>query len=405
MDIARKLTLTLVIVLLATPLFPGAAQARDLYDDEIVFGGSYTLADGEILDGNLLVFGGSATLERDSLVNGDVLLVGGSLVINGEVAGNIGATGGSVSLQEEAVVRGSVSMFGGNLDQEQGAVIMGEVITEPRGPFQFTFPGGVRAPDIRVRTAPLWALLRYFFSAFALAALAILLVMFWPTQAGRVSNSVVAQPLIAGSLGLITLVVGLVLLVAMAITLILIPASFLGAVILVVMVAFGWISLGLEVGRRLERAFNQEWPLPVSAGLGTLLLTLVVNSFGFIFCIGWLAPFAISVLGLGGVLLTRFGTRPYPGYTVGAPPLPPAPPATPPPAGPWIQAEIDQGERAGLGVRQDAPQVASTLAAEPGAGEGGAIVYPARETGHESQREDEVLPFTPPDHPSSEEQI
>jgi len=52
--------------------------------------------------------------------------------------------------------------------------------------------------------------------------------------------------------------------------------------------------------------------LPLSAALGTFVLNFVTNGIGFIPCIGWLVPFMVSMLGLGAVFLSRFGTQPYP---------------------------------------------------------------------------------------------
>ena len=42
------------------------------------------------------------------------------------------------------------------------------------------------------------------------------------------------------------------------------------------------------------------------------MLTLVTFGIDSIPCVGWLAPFFVTALGLGGVLLTRFGTQDYP---------------------------------------------------------------------------------------------
>ena len=59
--------------------------------------------------------------------------------------------------------------------------------------------------------------------------------------------------------------------------------------------------------------FEKDWPLPVAAGVGTFALALVVDSVGtFIYCVGWLVPALIGLFGIGGVILTRFGTQQYP---------------------------------------------------------------------------------------------
>jgi len=79
-----------------------------------------------------------------------------------------------------------------------------------------------------------------------------------------------------------------------------------------VLLTFGWIALGLEVGKRLAHALNVNWSLIADAGLGTMLLSLMANSISFTPCVGWIVPTVIGFVGMGGVILTILGTRPYP---------------------------------------------------------------------------------------------
>ena len=90
--------LMLFMVLLAALLWPQAALAQDGQGDKFVFGGTYTLAEGEELDGSLYVVGGIATLENGSHVTGDVVLAGGTLQSNGQIDGDVLAAGGLVTL-------------------------------------------------------------------------------------------------------------------------------------------------------------------------------------------------------------------------------------------------------------------------------------------------------------------
>jgi hypothetical protein len=144
------------------------------------------------------------------------------------------------------------------------------------------------------------------------AALAALVMLFFEKHTRHVSRAALYQPVIGGSIGLLTLIVAVVLAVILSITIILIPVALIGVLILAFAIAFGWIAIGLEVGQRAAQALHQEWPAPVSAALGTFVLNFVANGIGFIQCVGWLVPFLIGLLGLGAVLLSRFGTQAYP---------------------------------------------------------------------------------------------
>ena len=52
----------------------------------------------------------------------------------------------------------------------------------------------------------------------------------------------------------------------LAITILLIPVSFIGLVLLLAAGLFGWIAIGLEVGKRLAEAFKWELQPPAAAG-------------------------------------------------------------------------------------------------------------------------------------------
>jgi hypothetical protein len=96
----------------------------------------------------------------------------------------------------------------------------------------------------------------------------------------------------------------------------------LAAVALALAWLFGLIAIGTEVGERFTRAINQTWAPPLTAGLGTFLMMIVVGGIGLVPCIGWLGTLLVALLGIGGVILTIFGTQPYPRVVV--PTTPPA---------------------------------------------------------------------------------
>jgi hypothetical protein len=62
------------------------------------------------------------------------------------------------------------------------------------------------------------------------------------------------------------------------------------------------------------------------------VLTLTVEVLGFLPCIGALLAIGLASLGLGAVILTRFGTQAY--VLSALPPAPPAPTAPPAPPAP-----------------------------------------------------------------------
>ncbi|TFH35812.1 MAG: hypothetical protein E4G99_06445 [Anaerolineales bacterium] len=311
----RILSVSLVVLVLLMAL-PITAFAGGQYDGRVVLGGNFVLESGEVLDGDLAIIGGQATLEEGSEVRGSVFLVGGNLVAYGAITRDVVVMGGNVNLGPSVVVGGDLVTFGGNVNRS-GAVIGGDVIATDEltllpldwqrsfnldglpvvfGDYGRSFEGRV---------------IGYLFQSFMLAALAVLALMFWPKQARVVSDTLIEQPVMAGALGLLTVIVAPILFLLLIITICLAVVGVAGVVVLVAAWVLGWIALGLEVGQRLSKASNQDWQPVLAGGLGTLILSLVANGIGFIPCVGWMAPFILGAIGMGAVIMTRFGTRRY----------------------------------------------------------------------------------------------
>jgi hypothetical protein len=306
--IAQKLLILLAIAALASLALPQVARAAA--PSKIIIADTYTLESGEILDEDIVILGGMVTLEEGSRVTGDIMLVGGTLDVAGTVEGDITATGGTVSLTATAVVQGDISTAGAALDRDEEATVEGEVRSEYANPF-VTFPPGVPVPNLQVPTHPFLAALGFFARAVLWALLAMVLGMFVATPLQRTSQAVLTEPLIAGGLGLMTIIVAPLVLAAIGITILLLPVTIIGFLLLALAWAYGLIALGAELGKRFIAIFNREWHPALAAGLGTFLLILVLNGMdAAIPCLGWVPKVLVGLLGLGGVL-TRFGSENY----------------------------------------------------------------------------------------------
>lgn len=347
------LVFSLIFLLLAGPT--SVASAKALSDDKVIAGGEYTLADGETLEGNLVILGGSVTLEENSMVTGSVVIVGGSSELGGEVEGDVVVFGGSVTLLETVVIQGDLVRSGGSIDAEEGYEVQGnETQSIPDGTaFPFvddnaevvppSTPANVVRSGVEGLVSELMRVLLAAISALSLAIfaglLAMLVVALMPEPVERVTAAITQAPILSGGLGLLTLIAVPVLAVlVMVLTLFCFtPVSFVAMLMYVVAIFLGWLALGALLGERLMRAARSQTISPVlAAGLGTFLITLLVNLFNASPLLPELGSFFGSVvsallaaIGLGAVVLTRFGLRPYfPGLAAPAP----VQPAPPPPA-------------------------------------------------------------------------
>jgi hypothetical protein len=332
-------------------------------DGKFVFGGSYTLRSGERLSGDLVVFGGDATVESDSRVDGNVVVIGGDVDIAGRVGRDVVLIGGMARLRSSAVVGGQLVRVGGGLQQDEGAQIHGGE------------SGGVTIPPIPpvppVPSVPrprvvewwqfgansfinfVWHVTRAVGSTILLALLALFVVSLWREPVDRVRQTIANATGVSWVVGFLTPLAFAVIVPAFAVlSAILVLALCLGLVgfVLIAVVSLalaiawlmGWIALGQIAGERLLHAIGTHDATPAaSAAVGTAVITLVWLALEPFCGLGWLF-FALSApLGLGAVILTRFGTQDYGTSSLGGGFRPPAPPAPPVPPTPPIPGPME----------------------------------------------------------------
>jgi len=342
---SKLISLFLLMGMLFIPLTPASAEGP-AFDGRVVFGQSFTLENGNTLDGDLLVFGGSAEIEEEASVNGNIILIGGELTVDGNVTGDVSVTGGEVFLGSAAHIFGDLITVGATLEKADSAQVDGQIYntaTSWVGGNSVDHPQIPVVPDpnpnIHFNFNPFGAIGNLFGQAFGLAVLAMVVMLFLARHADRIAHAVIAQPLTAAGLGLLTCTLAPVAFVTLGIlsifiiTLIVtVPLIIVLAIALGMAAIFGWIAIGYEIGQRITGALHQEWHPALSAGLGTFLLTLVVNGatvLNFIpgvACFTWILPSLVGVVALGGVVMTRFGTQTVeaPGAATPAAPAPEA---------------------------------------------------------------------------------
>jgi hypothetical protein len=332
----KKLNALLVlIVLFASLAIPMDVSAKPievpLLDDKVIVGESFTLESGETLDGSLIVLGGVISLEEGSLVEGDVFVVGGNVTVEGEILNSLVAIGGVLSITDSAVIYGDLIAPATVLKREEGSQVYGQIISDT-SQFDIEIPEIPEIPDIpeieisprpfifldniAFTLGPVTSVFWFLFRTFAFSAVAALILMFAPAHTSRASKAIVSNPVLAGILGLITIFVACIMAIPMvlvAFTIILLPLSLLYFILFGLTLLYGWVVVGSEVGKRFAGAVNNGWSPALQAGIGTFALVFLVGTFGFMSLGGFgaLLGIVISSVGLGAVLLTRFGTRDY----------------------------------------------------------------------------------------------
>jgi len=322
--IFKLFTLLILLSLLLVPTRSVEAQGPNPDGSgQVIFGSNYTVESGDTFEGDLVVFGGNVTIEEDASVNGDLVVVGGTIKSNGETSGSVVVVGGQISLEESALVAGDVVTIGGQLERAEGAKIEGEVVNNvapnvsfPAGRIPPTAPDAPTVPDvappnINIDFNPFGEFFGILVWAVGAAAFAMLLALFWQPQIERTGQAIISQPVMTGAIGLLSVVVAAILFLTILPPILIAFAWF-----------FGIVAMGLQVGERLGKSFNQEWTPPLTIGFGTFLLVLAGGIIGLVPCLGGIVLFLLGLVGIGASVITLFGTRPIqvPAMTVYTPP-------------------------------------------------------------------------------------
>ncbi|MGH2537111.1 MAG: bactofilin family protein [Candidatus Promineifilaceae bacterium] len=317
-------------------------------DDLATFGGGLRVEAGATVDGDVSVYGGTAELGGE--ITGDVNVFGGSAEVSGLIDGDLVAFGGSVELARSAQISGDCFVFGGSLaadglaqadcqslaDEWPGVVqgLVGPEALPNLPPLPGQPPEAPARPDGIGDGLPgrggWWAQVSEAAgAAVVLGMLALAVALVAPRNLSQVSQTLTANPVASGTVGVLTAVAGpaliLVLLLLSTLLILALCVGLLGypivlalSILLLVGGLMGWVAVGTAFGRRLAGWLKLEnRGLPLLAALGTAGLTFAFNLLpelpfllgGWLF---WIAGALLFCVGLGAVALTRFGTRRYP---------------------------------------------------------------------------------------------
>ncbi len=355
--IASLIVLLFMIALPVMAQKPGGSSEGG----RVVFGTNFTLEEGDVIKGDVVVFGGNFEMEAGSKVKGDVVVFGGNVNIAGEVKGDVAAIGGNVYVDEDGAVKGDLVGLGGQIEVAEGADVSGAVGEGPE--FSFGEKGfSFEIPPIPTITAPqhapeppqtpelpkppvapkrevkphtgssFFSWLAHFigdgiagiFWAAILGGLSVLLVLFFPAHIRTIEDTLSKAAPISFVLGVVTLAAtaATVALLTLFFWLIIpLCGIFIVGLFWTLAMFAGWTVAGKLLGNKIFSAFGNSKASNISTtllGVTALTLISVMPFLDQLPDLGWMFDFAGGVVGflagsvgLGAVVLSRFGTRRY----------------------------------------------------------------------------------------------
>ena len=286
---------------------------------------------------------GSVHVAEDEHLRNEVVAIMGSADIEGRVDGDVVAVLGGVRLGPRAVVNGEVVSVGGPIHREPGAQVRGDVVEVAFAPQLFGPMVGVGAFGSDLFSG--WARLMgtgLRIGVMLLVSLAIVAIAGRPVS--RIAHRVAEDPWVCGFVGRAAAVlfvpVLVITIVFLAISIIGIPLLLLipfAIVALLLGVLMGFAGVAHRIGQWVVGTARS--PL-VATAVGVVLIAAGAVLARLLWLIpGPIGPIAFTVgaiglfleyiawtVGLGALLLTRFGTQPRPPYPSESWQVPPASP-------------------------------------------------------------------------------
>jgi hypothetical protein len=261
--------------------------------DKAKLGGQMLVGKKEVVCGDVSLFGSILVVKGQ--VRGDILAFGSNIYIAGNLRGDVNLYGGVVTIQNGSHVYGNVNLFGGREKIENGAQLDGTVINRSQH-LSLWLPGLSPQFDF-----PFWSLLIWVSLGLAITSLLPEHVMFVRTT---VTNKT-RRSLLLGLLSLVLAPTVLFVLIALIIP---IPLAILLAFGFLAAWALGTIAVGWQLGDFLLRVCVARQSSRLAQVAVGLTIIVLIGSLPYI---GWIVSLLAGLLGLGGALLSRFGTRLY----------------------------------------------------------------------------------------------
>ncbi len=291
---------------LAAPPFDTVVEEGERSGEIVALDGDVEIKEGGIVDGNVTVFNGDAYIA--GIVKGDVVLFNGSL----EATSTADITGNCVLLNGDLKNEADTSLSCADVNGLPNLIPAWKDFTNT------DFP-----PD----PPPATATQKFFLNlaeatgrSLILGFLAFVIASLLPRHLSRVEETVRRKPVASGSVGLLTAVAVpslVALLLPVSIILTFVCIGLLGFPIMLALLLglvagalLGWVTVGNMLGERLVVPLKlEDRGMPVTAALGTVVLTFVIGLMGF----GeGVVSFLVVCVGLGATALTKFGTQAYP---------------------------------------------------------------------------------------------
>lgn len=283
-------------------------DSEDFYPSQFLTGDVYVLKSGEHIKGNISGIGTTLIIEDGAVVMGDISLLASSLEVNGWVNGDVNLFAGTSVFNNNAIITGSINQIFNQLETSPDASINGEINT-----YVFPISGESNFSKGLVNILE-WFKPSFWFGLqvgriLVLLLFSVIAVFLFKIPTFRVEKGIRKNLAVSWGAGILTLFFMPIISLVLIATICLSPIGIILTLALLVGILWGWTVMSSIVGERFSYWLKFDWSEETEAAIGAVILGIIVSLISLIPCIGLIINITISAIGLGGVLLSRFGTQ------------------------------------------------------------------------------------------------
>jgi hypothetical protein len=244
-------------------------------------------------------------LEIRQPVSGRVVSVLSDVAIDARVSGDVVVWGGNVSFGPSGFVEGNLLVFGGRVSALPGATLPVRGTVSTTGALLRLYLDEMHRPPWEDTSQPLLSRGLRLIALSAWLVVSLALLFFFASPLTRAASSAAgdwARTLIAGTLGVLTLLLAAASVLALLPAPLSLPIAVLCGVLAVAAKVFGMAALFLLLGQKIFRSVAPA-ARPVALATGLALLG-AISLLPFVGPVVWSAA---SVAAVGIAFLSRFG--------------------------------------------------------------------------------------------------
>jgi hypothetical protein len=264
-----------------------ATTDTDVETAEVILGGQHEIEDHR---GALIIGDAEVTIPADTEAPGPIYVIGGNLTVAGAVASDVIQLAGTVRVEAGARIGDELRLVGGTQSVAYGAEI------GRRTSFEINPAEGNPATGLAI-------------------SVIVTLVLAWvgagltrrsPLLLDNVSGAATNHYVISLTVGTLLTLTALAVFVFMASTLILIPIALAGIGAGVATIAYGIISWGYIIGKRLP-VRRSGW----ATSFGVVVAMIVLRLVALVPLVGELLVFGVVLTAVGAIAITYYGVAPF----------------------------------------------------------------------------------------------